>query len=107
MSCGSQSYNHLIVDITRDYRIRLMFLDYDAEIKNNQNRRINKKRPYRVSFIAAKYPVALLLTQHTCPIKESCISGKGNFRTVSHYDIPVMVKPETIIIQNTVELCIN
>jgi len=21
-----------------------------------------------------------------CPIKEKCISGKGNFRTVSHYD---------------------
>ena len=23
-----------------------------------------------------------------CPIKEKCISGKGNFRTVSHYDSP-------------------
>ena len=42
-----------------------MFKDYDAEAKINQNRRINKKRPYRVSFMAAKYPVALLLTQHT------------------------------------------
>ena len=27
-----------------------------------------------------------------CPIKENCISGKGNFRTVSHYDSPCYSK---------------
>ncbi len=51
MSYGSQSYNPPKVDITRDYRIKLMSKDNDAEVKNNQNRRINKKRPYQVSFM--------------------------------------------------------